>query len=362
MFDLFRQYPIGNVGGAQPPQWAYLKRHTEENIKTYKEYYKHSSLAINAENILIDILYSLAVPMSYEPERYAQAVQDKYPSSAMSLGLISAVSYGRRTKPGFFGRHACELLVALDEPFDAQAAFQDWENITAVTVLSHPFTIFGLPAPFASHDSLERGPIVIAIDVPKLALQFKAFLESQSQDDDTYGAMNFATKYVWPNMMPSYLEQVWFNRLAAGIVGLKPNKHLFFKLPFQMANLNAQLENCEKFVKETMNNMLSNTFEYQLKTIPALFADDMYQALVLPGVASTTQVSWAMDLARLKHLTYLTLVNDGRSCGPSREELQQAITSLVHNYAVRYMQQHLPQELFLQQDYYINQITYRYRN
>lgn len=362
MFDLFRQYRLSGVGAATPPQWPYVKRHVRENVKTYQQYYRNSNTFINAENILVDLLYSLATPMELDASAYVTAIEFKYRSSAMSLGLTSEVSFGRKTKPVFFGRNTTEILVAYNETFDVQAAEENWQDIVAVKTLSHPFTIFGMPEPFSQHEQMESGPIVIGIDVPKLALQYRCYILSQNGNEDTYGAMNFLAQYVWPNMMPSYLEQTWFNRVASSVVGAKPQRNKTFKLPFQLPNLLPQLDNCEHVIDDTISNFISNDFTYLLKSIPSLFSDDMLQALILPEVTPTTQITWALDLSRLKHIAYLILVNNAQSVGPSKEDLQQCVRSIIHNYVERYMQQHLPQSLFLQQSHYLAVMMYYYKN
>lgn len=331
MFDLFKMYNRFNVGGNFPPNWNRIKTLNAYNLETYKNYYADSSKFVNSDHILIDILYALNIPIGLEPQTYVDAVADKTNSLSMTLSLTSAYYRGQQQKSQFFGSKCSELLIASDEEFDAVSGYKNWKNLEPVKVLSHPFTHLDFIAPFTQVRGTGHGVAVLLINVPMLALQYKAYLDDQAGNEDTYGAASFIARYVWPNMMATYQEQVWFNRLFHEMMGLTSASKSGERLPFTYVDLASKIDDAQHYVFKQISQLNNPSFEIILETVPSLSYECMFAASKLPDVAPTTQVSWALDVARLKQMVFLVKVSSEKHLNVSRNWLSQAVYSLRYD-------------------------------
>lgn len=361
MFELFSSYPESNAGGPHPAQWNYVKRHTLENIQKVQNYYHNSSVFINSDHVLIDILYGLGVSMNLPIDDYYREVRNKCLNLAMSLGLTSSVYKGRVQRSAFYGDNCVEVIIASDEPFDYRTDYAEWRQVCAVKPLLHPFTALDMPPPFSHHPHSEYGVAVICINIPMLAVQYRAFVENELKSEDQAGAASFIARYVWPNMLPDHLEQAWFNRLYAKQTRQAIRTHAAKRLPFALLELEKQFMACEQYVLSALDTLNRPTFETQLKTIPSLINENMYQSLILPDVVPTNQVTWALDLARLKHLVFLLRCGKEDSYQTSREWVVQAVRSLQRNYVDSLLQQLLPPEAYLLESNLIGQLMVSYQ-
>lgn len=361
MFELFEHYPDNNVGGQRPAQWAYLSRHIAENIKKTQTYFRDSSVFINSDHILVDLLYGLNVSMNMEPRDYYEEIRRRGFTLAMTLGITSPVYRGRVQPSAFYGRNCVEILIATDETFDPDHAYENWKELEAVRPLVHPFTSMDLPLPYSIDSSSEFGIAVIAINIPMLAMQYKGFVDAQAANQDIDGVTSFLARYVWPNMLSQHLDQAWFNRLNARLFKQPIKTHLGKKLPFALLELERYFMSCEKAVLDNLSLLVKPTFEAQLKTIPSLNADNFYETLILPDIATTNQVTWALDCARLKHLVFLLRCGREDSYSSSKEWIIQAVRSLQYNNVDSFMKQLLPPEAYLLQSILVNQLLTFYQ-
>lgn len=339
MFDIFDQTPNGSVVVNIPAQWEYVKRHAAANVKTYVDYYQSSSVYSPSQNILVDILYGLGVSLSLPVEEYAQLVKAKALTLTAGLGMVNAMARGRPTKPFFYGRRfddCDEIVVATDSSFDVKDAYENWRSVQAVTVLSHGITSLELPAPFEAPIAADHSIVVIAVNVPMLAVQYKAFRDSQSGDADTSGIQSFLARFVGPNMIYSHLEQCWINRVLAKARNMSVRDKQYVRPPFTLMNVSSHFDSV---LGQTVDNLkrlgrpsLSNFY----RNVPALFANNALSALQLPSVVPTYNVDWVLSCSRVKHVVApLILLGDAASKASS-DDLMQIVRSIRINQVLSY--------------------------
>lgn len=343
MFELFKSYPSSNTAGVFPANWDYVKRHTLENIQHAKEYYRNSTVAAKSSNLLVNILYSLGISVRSNLDKYYYDAIDRTMPLSMALRMTSAVNKGQRLPSVFYGNNVDEVLIATDEEFNYNDAYANWREIEAVRVLTHPFTSMETPGPFAEPYNAEFGIAVIEVNIPKLAVQYLAFLNSQKDQADTFGPQVFVTRYVWPNLLLSHFDHVWFNRIHTAVNGERIRENIYPRTPFTQMDLSSQLSAAQAATKTSIEKLSRPSFENILKTIPAFGADDLYAALILPDVFPTVQVTWALDLARLKHLNFLIRAGGDDAVKLSKEDLNQCVRSMAINKDLTMFAQHLSQ-------------------
>lgn len=345
MFELFKTYPSSNVAGVFPANWDYVKRYTLANIEQARTYYQNAAVAAKSSNILVNILYSLGISTRLDLDKYYYAAMDRTVPLSMSLRMTSAASRGQRTNSFFYGSNVDEILIASDEEFDYNDAYANWRDIEAVRVLTHPLTTMELPTPFAEPFNAEFGIAVIEINIPKLAVQYLAFQESQKGQADIFGPQIFVTRHVWPNMLKSHFDQAWFNRIyALSQIKTPIKENIYQRPPFTMMDVSGQLESAQAAVLNNLKTLSRPSFENIFKTIPAFGSDNLYASLILPNIFPTVQVTWALDLARLKHVHFLLGVAGDEGIRRSKEDLNQVVRSMLQNRDLDYFAAQLSPE------------------
>lgn len=212
-------------------------------------------------------------------------------------------------------------------------------------MLTHPFTSLELPPPFKDPIEAEFGLAVIEIHIPKLMVQYFGFRNSQEGHADTYGPQSFIARYVWPNMLQSHFDQAWFNRLYANASGSRVRNSSFESIPFQYMDLTRYFDSSIQAIEQSLSKLRNNTVAAMLKTVPMIGADDLYSALILPDVAPTQQVTWALDVSRIKHLLFALKAGNGNAITASRDVVVQAVRSLQQNHVIATAKQILPSQV-----------------
>jgi len=341
MIELFGQLPQRSVSSIKPGQWDFIQRNVQDNLNRYKEHYRYNSSFIGTRHVLIEMLYGLGVSMRQPIEDYYYAVKDRTTSIAMVHQLTTSVNPGHSHASGFYGSNCAQITCVYSQDIDPVKAYADWSKIESVVSLAHPITSYQLPAPFSIKTG-DYGVSVIGVDLPLLAIQYRAFLEEQSKQTDQLSAINFICRHVWPNMMPSHMEQVLINRLHAKVFGLKVNDVSIARLPIATIDLNSALRNAEDTIIKRLNEGPNEDIEVALGNIPSFSADTARYSSVLPNVANTATNTWAFYLARLQLLHMLTTVGNGRFVTGSKESLSQISRQLQYSQVSAYLKKCLP--------------------
>lgn len=341
MFDLFTQTSDRRVTGSTHPQWEYFRRVCLNNLQKYKDYYRTSAASTNASHLLTNLLGSLGIPMSLTPESYRYAVERRSTGLAMTLGLCSEAHQGR-VQASQFLKGTAEVIIVNSSEFDADKATKEWREIRAVTFLRHPYGSLDLPHPFAVAQNGEYGTTVVNIDLTLLAIQYRAFCLEEAVKETSLSLQNFCVRWVWPNAMPSYMEQAWLNRVIACSEKRKPRENLFPRHPFVSVSLSHGFEALDQIAVDAVAWLGKQDYLAALKTIPGIEHPDAYSALALPDYVPTTQLTWATCLARLPHAAFLSTTNDGALNHSSKEAIVQMVRTIERNYVSRFITQLLP--------------------
>ncbi len=309
MYSLFHHDPKIEYGTVHLSEWTALKEGLRRNLVALLNHYRHASYSVAADHLLVQLLQSINIPLSLTVDRYISNVYPVALSLTSPFHLTSPINSGKIFNGTFYGKGNQEVLIAVDEWFDAAKVELDWENITAVRVLRHPFSDLDLNVPNGKVKSQEQGVAVITINIALLAVQYRAFYyaERQLQKDDPNhvprNMMQFVHMYVLPNMLGSHLDYALFNRI----------NNLQRKTPIHKTKVGHAifLTDYSKQVTSLQVRMLeilkrSNySFGATLFFIPAVIRKDLEKVLLLPDVVPTRQILWSLILARLPVLLFL---------------------------------------------------------
>ena len=344
MISLFDYYPEESTGVVFPPNWNFIKSGFLNNIEKVKEYYKCYPIVLNSSHFLVRLLESIAVPMDVSLVNYYNSVDAKTTRIAMTFGLTSPTSKGTVFEGVFYGKGSTELIVVDDAYFDIQKADLSWENVSAITPLLHPKSDLALALPDGVCYSKETGLAIFSINIPLLAIQYRAFLNAQDPDNPK-PITTFIACYVLPNMLSKQTEIALFNRFYNLVFDLNDgrnesrHKHSFV-LPNYTSYLDVALPSVQASIAVGVKR-----FEIILKTIPAFDTTNMYQGLVMPDIAPTVQVDWLLTIARLKVINLLLTLAGNQAYAKNSLCIIQVIRSFHTNSVSNMITSMLPNSI-----------------
>jgi hypothetical protein len=338
MHTLFNLVPRALQGTQVPPLWPYVREGLTRNIAQVISYYRNAPMAVKGNHILVKLIQTVNVPLSHSLERYYANVDAVSLNRATALKMTSSINRGSLFDGDFYGPGHDEIVIAHTEPFDFDRADRDWENVTPVRVLRHPRSDIYLNLPNGHLTGTETGMVVIAINVPMLMVQYRAFRREQNRItgglDSEKSTMMFAHMYVLPNMLFSHIDQALFNRIrklrSGDAVGQSIKRH-----PFALIDYSSKVDSCYEIV---LSNLVKTGKDFVgvLQSVPAAVKENMEQAMHVPDMAPTRQVMWGLAISRLPALDFvLTMAKD------TPETRNQADLNLINRTFLGWSQERL---------------------
>lgn len=159
---------------------------------------------INSKHILVKILTLLEYESNNSIFDIHSFVIDKLPYITTTLELNTSFNIGGIHVNTFYTKH-CVITSNYDNVIDDTLG---WEEIMAVTCLTHPLTDIDVLLPKTGGE-LPEGLSVINIDIPKLAIQYHLW----KADNNDSNVSTFLTSYVLNNMMKQSITIGLRNRL-----------------------------------------------------------------------------------------------------------------------------------------------------
>jgi hypothetical protein len=342
MFKLFTTGIVQERNNT-PPSWQYVRQRFNESTTSIRQYCQDSSRYVNPKHILMNLLTSMATDLSQDVENVYFDAQYEYSKLSIAERMTSSASRGSCFNNQFYGPKVTELLVVDNEAFDYELEYDNWKDIVAVKVLSHPF-VDNHPTFFL--EKCDKDDLaVFSIHIAKLAIQFKAYIENTGSSD----MQEFIARMVLPNILVSHFEQVWFNRLFHHVCGTVPVFDKTHRLPLTVSHPEHKYTQTEMAVVENLNRLTTPNIHSIASYIPGLSQDDCLLEWRLPDVLPTAQITWALDACRLKHLVLLMTACGGSGATTDRDIVLQAIRSIEHNNVEAMLRQLLPTGIYNKQ-------------
>jgi hypothetical protein len=328
------------------PEWNSIKDGYRRNLNTLLTYYRNNARAVNSDHLLVQILQSIGIPLSLNLERYFTNVERLALTLAGPFGLTSSINSGKVFDGIFYGKGNREILIVSDESFNVEKAHLNWQGLSPVRAIRHPFTDLSLNIADGKRKSVESGVSVISINITMLAIQYRAFVLSQrvTNSEAALNVMQFIYMYVLPNMLLTHLDQALFNRFD----------HLWQGLPVErtsgrhpVATIDYEKRVISFHMRLMQEHRAANyNFRDTLAMIPAVSSMTMSDAMRMPDVVPTRQVLWALVLARLNVLLFVIKT---QKYGP--RQTNQGEVDVIGSTLINLRRQHvfesvLPRELY----------------
>jgi hypothetical protein len=348
MYNLFKKVSPILQGIIKFPEWYYVRDQLKRNLGTVISYYRKNPTAVPSSHFLVRLLQSITVPQSQNLERYYNNVDAMCLNLSMALKMTSSIYAGSVFNGVFYGQDSKEILVVDNEAFNYFEAHKNWQNLCPVKVLSHSMSDLSLNLPDGHKNGSETGLAVISINITLLAVQYRAFrlneIMTVGNSDSQKSIMQFIRMYVIPNMLFSHLDYALFNRMLNKLTGapLGEGKKIH---SFYLTDYDNKIDAIqEKF----LDNFLSTNKDFAtiMKTIPMVTKDNLEEVLLLPDIAPTRQIDWALAISRLPALTFLFLLLKATSGNRNQADINSVLYHIRMYKSSSLMRNQLPMEMY----------------
>lgn len=315
MYNLFSEPPKKLGGSIVPPRLHDVEKVVVRDVDHITDYYRYGSFAVKTNHILVRLILSMNIPLSYDASQYFGLANQRALYVANSLGMTSSISKGRLHHGLFY--HGCpEILIAYTDEERPSELENAWRDLQPVKPLDHPLSNMGYTIPDGVERNTETGLAVIAINIPELMMQYRGFrldqiAKASNGSEESLGPHHFVYRYVLTNMLKRQTDLVIFNRLYNLYTGT-PMGECVRKHPFFISDYRDLLD---KQLGEILARVEKLKLPYQnvVEQIPRIFTDRPFS---VPDMAETRQVWWALFLSRFKITDFLWSV-----CGPEGRSL-----------------------------------------
>ena len=357
MQTLFNHLSPISYGVVRYAEWNYIKEGLLRNLDTVKNYYKSRVFTVKSNHFLARIINSINVPHSLNIERFYDNVDSKADAFSMAMKMTSSIYKGSLFTGIFYGSNNTEILISNSESFNPYWVHDNWKDVCAVKPLMHPRSDLDLLLPNGKDTGSETGLSVISINIPMLIVQYRAFVIDQmnkNSGDSLLTVGHFIHMYVLPNMLDAHLDIALFNRinnLSLGApLGESKRKH-----PFALPNYNYTVNSVHE---QILHDMKSRKMEYEmvLRTIPMVKFETLDKVMLLPDIAQTRQVIWALILARLDALDFMIRTGGVESLTINRATINYFVKFFRMINVDKTLQSYLPYGLYLDTKYKIEEI------
>lgn len=328
MYALFRDAPSTARGQALDPNIIYIRRTYKDLIGYVKGYYRKAPKAVSSPNLIADIIQQFYIDDTVDDNQWSMLVERQSLAIARNFGLGSALFRGKVFDKGItLGPECNELAMASFERINYSSTNTPWIELVPVKYLYHTRTDINLPV--MSNTTKGKGHGVITINIPMLLVQYRYWLRAQrARGVEQYeNAYRFVGSIVLPNMLESYLDIAYFNRLARQAQGIKnvkfPTAH-----PFYLTDLTDKVDRFITYVNDE-NSRKGIDPESLAWITPALVKDNLFKVMALPREPLSYQNEWIYTLARFPYVKYLILMLK-KNPGYDRAQVNEILIELIN--------------------------------
>lgn len=348
MYRLFIQPSKPSRGLLSLPRFTYVKQGVMRNASRLVAYARANPDTVRSDHILVQILQSLAVSITRDTEEYYRIVSELASELSQAVGLTTGNSYGKiRRSSDFYGKYYSEILLGIEnDNVDLTDPDADWENWQPVKVLHHNVTSYQ-PEMLDGSDNSRDGLAVIQIDIPMLAMQYRAFRlrEMQRPAEETQLTLGqFVMMYPITNMIWSHLDYSSFNFFLAASRG-ESYDQFRQRNSFYTTNYDEKAMDCYHTAMDAFRRR-EYTWQDFFKQIPAISWDNQWEVLSLPTVPATRQLEWALIYSRLPAVLCYFQTNEAHGIGAARQESRRVLRSLRQIRNDNSLKTQLPRDLY----------------
>lgn len=311
MLNVFNPPVMGTRTPVVFPMYSYVVSCLNRELLKVKQYYENNLYVVPNNHRLVKLIIDLQTYMQSSPEMIARLVVNESDRLCRAYGITSSVINGGISTAGdMYNRNSPEVFISIEESINIKAVYDNFRDQEPVRVLTHDFTDLEFGLANGKYSGSERGIAVFGINLPLLAVQYKAWYDKERyvKETDTYLPTHyFVVKYILRNMISSHVDIAMFNRLLALLhnqyIPNGVNHHSFL-----IADHSAKLDQTHEQLLQRLKNTQTDYIQ-RLESLPSLEHGSYLRTVTIPDVAPTRQIKWAMVLSRLKTIEYLLTID-----------------------------------------------------
>lgn len=348
MINLFESVSPVQVSILVPSLWDLVHSGLCDNVSKVQDHYRTYARPASATHPLLRVLVDLGEDWQYPLAQYVEKVKGSLLRIAGVHGITTSTTPGHRFSGHFYDNHITEFYLGYIGSFSHLDADVNWTELQSVHVLTHPKSDLLIPILDGRPYSSQSGIVVIAVDLLKLAIQYRAYLR-HINDPSVSGQGSvqlFLSRVILPNMLPSHMDMVILNRLFDQVNGSE-RVEVEYQHPMALPSYEKHLD---RVISTVIHNLdrINPEYHHQLFNIPALYHDNIHRALILPDVLQTTQVGWLLILSRLYQFYNLVHLHaNSDTVGLNRQALIELKRTVVNTNAMHMLESKLPGDFYL---------------
>lgn len=306
MYSLFNKSATRFTGRLEYPGLPYIRRLYVDQIKAVKAYYHRFPKRVDSDNVLGNILQHIPQRNDLDDQRYLRFVDDAEQGVSRAFGLTSSLYRGRVHESGItLGPKTDEIMISSYTPINTRDIGDKWVHLSPLSYLYHTRTDMSLP--IENNSTPGKGNGVSVINIPLMALQYRYWLKYQANRfDQKESVYRFIGGFVLPNAVGSFLEIAFFNRLSRYATGVGVPK-IPLSHPFYLTDLTGRIEQYCKWIIDS-NDRRTGDIEQFVGITPMILKNNLYDVMQIPKDPVTRQNEWALQIARLPYIRYITEV------------------------------------------------------
>jgi len=311
MLDILKGVDRFHRALPSPPSRRYAVEQLRYELEKVIRYRRGLPRTVKGQYPLLRLLQSLDINLALPDQDYIWAIEDIALRISNVFHMTSTWGHGYPLAGWCYGEDVREVWIASIDPFDVVEARKRWEELMPIRVMTHPYNDFTLPYLDGSGEGLKGGGwAVLEVNLPMLAFQHKCWWETYVRGnlDSPPGLNLFFNRYPLANLLHSHLDITLLNRTMAldSEAPIRPQADPNpFYVGFQQAGqTDRMLQQALVFMQRS-----NLSFDDWLDMVPQASVEDVHDWLALPNLTFTTQVEWAIFVARLPVLGWLLAHN-----------------------------------------------------
>ncbi len=325
MFDLFEGDRDPSIPLYKFPAWLFIKRNMLLELKRVYDYFHTNVRPLAGAHILKNLINSLNVPVEYSIDKYVELASQRAMNYAKMAQFSTPYNDGKIFHGVFYGEGSNEIIMLTDEYINVFDEYKNWRDLESIRVLLHPISDLALIPPDGIKQSTANGLCVIEINIAKLAMQYHGFCASEkiklieNKEGIRLGLEHFLKMYVLPNMLPSHLDMVIYNRMKNLFYG-EPMSTPLRRLPFTIRDYETRIDRVLGSILDILGKK-KLLYSNALYMMPAITEADMYDVMKMPDNPLTRQINWVYAVGRVSVYRFLVEVCGGASVGMNLNDI-----------------------------------------
>lgn len=300
MFSIMNTTSMFQYGVVEYRNHDYIKRMINRDIVKMKDYYAMANNYVPYTNIFCKILNMF--PANFMEDNQLSILREvdtfiKY--DAKQLGVTSRTNAGFPIddKSTYIDTFILFDLTGIDNKIKMLSNPHD---NSAVKVLYNDYidTMLNLP-----NSQFNEDIPVLGIDLNRLVLQYKEWVDSRVSKDLAYSPDIFVHKYILPSIAASQIDYSILNRVCNVVDGIDNDESNNLSPMFISDNSS----DVDKLVEFNYNLLINNKMHYEemLYNLKAITKESMKEILTIDGLSYNRQNLWVYVYIRIKYIRVL---------------------------------------------------------